>query len=577
MAINAYTKGPVAPGFTNNYQSQYIPLPFEGIQQALQARQGEYNYWKDGQQTLHEGLMGIQAATQADAEYLKRAQKDYNTQLEQYSQGDLTRPEVQRGLQNLATTIAGDKTLQGIQATHARVGDLQAQYKALEKEGKGYTPQAQLMASQLAAYDHAGGAASGASFQGEDFQPALDHTTKAQAYYKALNPNEVESIRGIATSDGDMAYKIGQAGINAGQVYGAYGAALGDWLSSPEGKQVAQQALAQGASPQKAAQYAAQFLLGQGNNMVYSKTSTNADVALRELQGQRRSDRKEKVKEDKEAATSNFLLPDAKTSNTLKVEFDEQGNIKGDGTFNLGKAAFWLSGGDASHAWGEVWNSNLSSEQKTKLEPIIKGTARANQAIEEENKARVKKGQDPLPLLTPQQFTENYTGLTKNSNASIQRWESGKQVDDATKAFVDNDGVGLFSGADVRLTGPDGDSKTMSGLDAYKEITGQSITPDSFKEMGGIRVSGPAQVTEEGWEQPVTIANRQALIQLKPGKELAQPTISNWKQSLEYNIKLAQKKGHHEFDAYNPEKGKVVKVRAWTNPLTKTVQYEYGN
>ena len=569
---NRYTT-PGKHQYRDTYIPQHVGLPFEAIRVAQQSREQEFNYWNEGVTGVDSGLMGAQVLPGPDAEYLKGVQKQYHQALTDLSSTDLSRPENQKQAQFLVQQLASDQGFQKAQMSQRNAATAQAQWQELDKKGQGWKPQARSLARKLAAYNQGGGAQAGLTFEGGDFTPVQDHVGNADKIMKVLHANEVESLRGLAAEGGDIAYNIKQAGISGDQVRKAVAGAAQQWLTSLDGQQLAQmgeeEALDKGASPEQAQQYgqqvAVKFLYDRGMASTYSSSSTGIAGALNT---RRKEGLAKKAKEeDKAAATSRFMMPDAKTQFTYQGEWDEQGGIKGDGTFDPGAAWDKVKQGDISGAWSSVFNSNISEEQKKKWEPVIKGTAKANAILAREGKAP----------LTMQQYAENFTGLTKNTNSAVQRWESGKQVEDATKAWIDNDGVGIFSGADVRLTGTDNDFQTMSGADAYEKVTKTKLTPEAIKEKGGVRISGPAQVTEEGYEQPITIGNTQGFLQLKSAKDLASPTINNWEQSREYNLKLAEKKGYHSFKAYDPIRKKVVDITGSRNPISGAIEYDYGN
>lgn len=333
MAINAYSRGPVAPQFVNSYTSQYVQAPLEYAGAALQARQATYDHFLEGQQTLHQGLMGIQAATPSDSAYLKKAQGEYDKQLAAFADQDLSRPEVQRGLRELGNQISSDRTLQGIQATHSRMGELQANAKKLNSEGKFYAPQSALNTRELEAYEQAGGAAGGASFRGMDYNPAQDHVKEADQIFSVLHANEQEGIRKLAAEGGDIAYKLSSGGIGSDKVYGAYKGAANQWLTSLAGQQITQMYKAQGLSDSQAQQGSLKFLLDRGMATTYSKSSTNLDVALNK-------GRDEKKAEKEKASTSMWADLGLTQQAGDAPEFENGKLVNTTGAFEIGAKVY---------------------------------------------------------------------------------------------------------------------------------------------------------------------------------------------------------------------------------------------
>lgn len=345
---NRYTQ-PGQAQVTNNYTSQYVPYAFDQLEKVLQAKQQTYNVWNDGIVGQDTQLMGTQALPGVDSDYVAGIQKQYHGALNELSSTDLTRPENQQRAKQIVQELASNEGFQRAQMSQRNAAQAQAQWKELDKEGKSWLPQAQLLAHKLSQYNAGGGAGGGQVFEAFDFTPVADHVAEADKIMSVMKPNEVETLRGLAAEGGDIAYKLQQSGISGDQVRRTVAGAGQQWLTSRAGIQMAQmgeaEALRKGASEQEAAQYGQQvsikYLFDRGMSGTYSKFSTGQDVAFNT---RRKEGLAKKAKEEEDAGftmMNGFSLPGQKER---EPEFDSKGNFRAkEGTWEAIKAGYLQS------------------------------------------------------------------------------------------------------------------------------------------------------------------------------------------------------------------------------------------
>lgn len=515
--------------FSNNYISQFVPLPLDEIQGALAAKQ----YTQNQQLALGQELVETSAGWKADpvdAPYLEQRQKEIQEQVAKLTQQDMTQRDNQQALQNLLQKTAGDQGIQTALATARNRQAIQEQLQKQEGEAKRHDNNAFQAEQAYKQYVAAGGAAAGASFGEYSIAPYVDTYAKKKQYYTELKANGGDSIGMLAAEGGKIAYKNGHLSIDGARINQRTQQIFQDYLNSPEGKQEYNDALATGQDPLK---YIWSQLQGTGAGYMYSQSSTNIDSALNKGRDE---------KKEKEAATAAYL-PFGQIAPDLgeAPSFDQFGKVEKEVGSWEAAAGYYENtphlplhdrlGASLYFGLSTLFGSKEAAEAASTL--LRQKETRLQQATALSNTVRKEMG---LPAISEQQYFETNNTFRPQQAPVLQ---DKKSLDAAQEAVV---GTGYFYNSVL-----------------YDQKGNQSIARDLIKEDDKVMVTtNPFQT----WSTPFSPKSVGLTVTSKDGtnprtyildlgshlKHLTKPRTADEAKTLnEYNKALIKHRGVHTF------------------------------